>query len=120
MALKCDGVSARSAKLGFIYSAMKKEINELGTNIKELMSDDSEWKEAMHNLETATDRDGNALNMSTVGISTGMFVPDRSESKDRDWLAKADKIALEHAKKLNLPNKNSVAIYSEKWQSYRG
>ena len=112
LALKCSD-SVRDTKLGFFYNSMKKEINELGRNTRHFVTDEVELKEAMQNLQTATDRDGNALNMSTVGISTGIFVPCEGESKDKDWLAKADKTALEHAKTLNLPNKNSVAIYDE-------
>ena len=52
--------------------------------------------------------------MNIVGISTGIFVSCFYESKEKDWLLKADKVALEHAKTLNLPTKNMIAIYSEK------
>ncbi len=50
--------------------------------------------------------------MTCVGISTGVFVSGL-ELKEKDWLTVADKVALEKAKELNVPHKNSVAIYYE-------
>ena len=112
MALKCGG-GAYECKLGVIFREMKREINGLGANIKQFMQSESEWSEAKLKLESAKDRDGNSLDMSIVGISTGVFVSSMS-GKDKDWLSKADKQALEHAKSLNKPNKNSTAIYDER------
>ncbi len=111
MALKC-GCAAFVSKLGVFFTEMKREINGLGVNIKQFMQSESEWSEAKHKLESAKDRNGNRLDLSTVGISTGVFVSNHY-GKDKDWLSKADKLALEHAKSLNLPNKNRTAIYCE-------
>eukprot|EP01084_Bolivina_argentea_P108331 193609_1 len=70
----------------------------------------------MEKLNNAKDRNGNAVNMSVVGISTGLYIPSPFSSgmKDLDWLSKGDKIALEHSKIINAPKKNEVSIYYEK------
>ncbi len=91
---------------------MKAEINGLGARSKEFTKSEKEWTAVKEALANAKDRDGNELDMSTVGISTGIFVPTTSV-EDNDWLFKADKVALEHAKTLNLPKKNMTSIYYE-------
>ena len=112
MALKCDEFAYMS-KLGTFFSPMKAEINGLGANISQFVDTDLEWQKTQKRLETAKDRKGRDLNMSKVGISTAIFVPYPQKITDKDWLFKADKLALEHAKTLNLPIKNSTAIYCE-------
>ena len=112
MALKCAGYAMYS-HLGIFLSAMKAEINGLGANISQFVDTDLEWQKTQKRLETAKDRKGRDLNMSKVGISTAIFVPYCEEIKDKDWLFKADKLALEHAKTLNLPIKNETSIYYE-------
>ena len=111
MALKCDWY-ARQSKLGVFYSRMKAEINRLGANIRPFVPNYEEYTDALEKLKKAKDRDGNELNMSIVGISTGVFVPYHIPN-EKDWLLKAHKVALEHAKTLGLPKKNMTAIYFE-------
>ncbi len=55
---------------------MKAEINGLGARIKQFTKSEAEWAAVKEALANAKDRDGNALDMSTVGLSTGLFVPD--------------------------------------------
>ena len=114
IAVKCAKYAFMS-KLGTFYSAMKKEINDLGLNIKSIIfaEKEKEWTEANEKLSAAKDRNGNKLNMTCVGISTGIFVSGH-ELIEKDWLSVADKVALEKAKTLNVPHKNSVAMYFEK------
>ena len=69
---------------------------------------------ALERLKKAEDTDGHELNMSIVGISTGVFVPCSYGNICKDWFSNADKVALEHAKTLNLPKKNMTAIYYER------
>eukprot|EP01084_Bolivina_argentea_P265718 450518_1 len=111
MVLKCE--SAMFCKLGLFYNKMKNEINKLGSNIKALIPNENEWNKATKKLNAAKDRNGKPLNMKIVGISTGIYVPHQCNDKKEDWLLNADKVALEKAKTINLPNKNSVAIYYE-------
>ncbi len=93
---------------------MKCEINALGQdkNLSDLFCNESEWKEAKEELKNAKDRDGNPIDMSLVGISTGIYFPDAAVTES-DWLSLGDKIALEHSKRINKPMKNGVAIYCE-------
>eukprot|EP01084_Bolivina_argentea_P250182 419104_1 len=122
--IECGGSSKYNTAihypLGPFYFNLRKEINKLGENIKDLFHDknnnnfnENEWKNAMENLKKAKDRKGNPVDMSLVGVSTGIFVPD-DRVKEEDWLSKADKIALEHSKIINAPQKNGVSIYFER------
>eukprot|EP01084_Bolivina_argentea_P250184 419106_1 len=67
----------------------------------------------MKKLSNAKDRNGNPVNMSVVGISTGVYIPSGDEVIESDWLSIGDKIALEHSKIINTPKKNGVSIYYE-------
>eukprot|EP01084_Bolivina_argentea_P022828 42457_1 len=99
IAIKCGGHSgAYVCPLGPFYNSMKAEINALGNeeNMKDLFSNGNEWKEAKEELKNAKDRDGNPIDMSCVGISTGMYFASY-EVKESNWLFIADKIALEHS-----------------------
>ncbi len=69
---------------------MKAEINGLGARSKEFTKSEKEWTAVKEALANAKDRDGNELDMSTVGISTGIFVPYSYAVTDNDWLFKAD------------------------------
>jgi len=92
MALKCSEF-AWASKLGVFYSQMKAEINRLGADIRPFTANEEEWTDALERLKKAKDR--------------------RGWKGQKDWLLKADKVALEHAKTLNLPKKNMTAIYYE-------
>ncbi len=98
---------------------MKKEINGLGGKVSELYSvkERNEWEKAQKELLNAKDREGNRINMTCVGISTGIYVSSFNAIKETNWLSLADKIALEHAKDINKPKKNGVAIYYEDIQA---
>eukprot|EP01084_Bolivina_argentea_P264712 448511_1 len=100
---------------GPFYSCIKKDINNIGSNIKGLIfdNDEKEWNDANKKLSKAKDRDGKLINMNIVGISTGVFIPCDNNNKEKDWLSLGDMIALEHAKTIHLPNKNGTAIYYE-------
>ncbi len=121
-AVRC-GSTAYYWPLGPFYAAIKRDINALGANIKELIFyekgvfNEKDWSEAKVKLAEAKDRNGIKINMERVGISTGMFVPksgySKNKNRDKDWLEKADKLALENAKRVHAPNKNGVSIYLE-------
>eukprot|EP01084_Bolivina_argentea_P114346 203593_1 len=113
MAVRCGGWAAWN-KLGSFYSCMKKDINNIGLNIKELIFDNNEkeWNDVKKKLNEAKDRSGNPIQMNIIGISTGLFIPTNT-NKEKDWLSLGDKIALEHAKTVYLPKKNGIAIYYE-------
>ena len=85
--------------MGVLYNSIKKEVNELGAKyaVKGSMKD----------------RKGNNIKMDRVGISTGVYIPglEDAANNDEDWLSVADKVALENAKKMNMPQKNGVAVY---------
>ena len=83
MALKCSSYASDS-KLGVFFTKLKSEINKLGSNIEQFTNTETEWKEAKEKLDKVTDRDGNPLDMSIVGISTGVFVSSETV-KDNDW-----------------------------------
>ena len=118
MVVRC-GRYTFQCNLGIFYDQIKRDINSLGAKIKKLIFyengvlNEKEWKEAKEKLDTAKDRKGNQINMRRVGISTGIFVPYWREIKEKGWLAKADKVALENAKTTNGLNKNGVSIYDE-------
>eukprot|EP01084_Bolivina_argentea_P153839 268225_1 len=115
-----SGYPAALCPLGTFYNSIRSEINKLGLNIKDLFYDknnnnfnQNEWNEAMQKLNNAKDRNGNKVNMSLVGISTGIYVSSPNDIIDLDWVSKGDKIALEHSKIINAPKKNDVSIYYE-------
>ncbi len=99
---------------------MKSEINKLGENIKDLLHfNEKDWNEIKKNLESAKDRNNNKIDMSCVGVSSGLFVPCGKPTIE-DWLTKGDKIALEHAKEVNKPKKNGISIYYERLNDNNG
>ena len=116
--IRCGGY-AKYCILGIFYDLLKRDINTLGANIKKLVFyengvfNEKEWSEAKENLDTAKDRKGNRINMRRVGISAGIYVPCWSNILEKDWLSKADKVALENAKTTNGLKKNSFSIYYE-------
>eukprot|EP01084_Bolivina_argentea_P188082 323869_1 len=117
IAVECDCMKngASGYSLSSFYNPMKREINSLGLTISELYSakEIDEWKNTKEELRNAKDRNGNSIDMKCVGISTGIYVPSPNKIIQSDWLPLADKIALQHAKDVNKPKKNGVAIYYE-------
>ncbi len=104
--------------LGPFYFSLKKDINGIGLNIKDLFceKEEKEYKNAMEALDNAKDRNEQRIKMNKVGISTGLFIPYigvNKENRKEDWLYYGDKEALEHAKGLNQPIKNEIVIYYE-------
>merc|ERR1712228_939526 len=94
-------------KVGVIYNSIKQQVNELGNGLKQTVQGYLE----RNNKKEFKDRKGNTIQMDKVGISTGVYIPDEGEGKD--WISLADKVALEKAKEMNMPQKNGVAIYYE-------
>eukprot|EP01084_Bolivina_argentea_P317178 549912_1 len=110
--IKCGKWTAH-CPLGSFYGQIKKEINALGNNIKNLLNiNENDWITVKEKLMNAKDRNNNKIDMSLVGISTGLFIPTYDKNKEQNWMEKADK-TLEHAKEMHLPNKNEIAIYWE-------
>ncbi len=117
-AVKTSGY-AQYIPLGPFYFAIKKDINAIGSKIGDLFceKEEKEYKKAMDALDNAKDRNEQPIKMDKVGISTGLFIPDRyvnNNQRKEDWLYFGDKEALEHAKTLNPPTKNEIAIYYER------
>merc|ERR1712154_549917 len=86
---------------------MGQQVNELGNGLKQTVQRYLEE----NNMKEFKDRKGNTIQMDRVGISTGVYIP--FGSKDKDWISLADKVALEKAKEMSMPQKNGVAVYHE-------
>ncbi len=101
--------------LGPFYYSFRKDINNIGLNLKEIIfnNNENEWNNVKKALDKSKDRNGNTINMNKVGISTGLFIPHHRKNICKDWISLTDKKALEHAKTINLPTKNGIAIYYE-------
>eukprot|EP01083_Nonionella_stella_P286439 975013_1 len=82
MVVKCG--RAAFCKLYNFYNQFKSEINALGKQ---------------YNIKSATDRKGNKIDLSIVGISCGIYIPDWEDAKNKEsnWLDIADTQALETA-----------------------
>lgn len=97
------------SNLGVLYNSIKQQVNELGNGLKQTVQGHLEE----NNKKEFKDREGNTIQMDKVGISTGVYIPANYQPKDKDWISLADKVALEKAKEMNMPQKNGVAIYWE-------
>ena len=91
--------------MGAIYNQIKDDVNALGNGVQNAVR----GYLRKNNKKEFKDRKGNTIQMAKVGISTGVFIP--VYGKDKDWISLADKVALEKAKEVNMPQKNGVAVY---------
>eukprot|EP01084_Bolivina_argentea_P133857 236232_1 len=104
---------AAFCSFGPFYNKMKKEINDLGKSIKDLLNfNKKDWKQVKQKLDTVKDRNNNSIDMSCVGVSAGLYMS-FMDYGGSDWLTIADEVALEHAKEVYLPKKNGISIYYE-------
>eukprot|EP01083_Nonionella_stella_P252171 869188_1 len=110
-----SGGGAYWIPLGPFYYSFRKDINNIGINLKEIIfnNNENEWNNVKKALDKSKDRNGNPINMNKVGISTGLFIPCCNKNICKDWISLTDKKALEHAKTIHLPTKNGIAIYYE-------
>jgi len=63
-------------------------------------------------IEKAIDEDTVELDLDTIGVSTGLFVPHHRSVTENEWIKRADE-ALDLAKTLYAPQKNNIGIYYE-------
>ncbi len=105
MAVKCRSGAYRNQLGSFYYSlgGESGDINRIGLDICSLIfnNDLNEWNKVKKELNEAKDREGNQIDMTVVGISTGLFIPTRT-NKSRDWYYLGDKKALEHGVKYRI------------------
>ncbi len=102
-----SGLDALRAGQQTMKERKKKRIKtELGGAMNKLAK--GVWK----GIERAIDEDTVEFSLDTIGVSTGLFVPNYGTVSENEWIKRADE-ALDWAKTEYAPKKNSIGIFYE-------